>query len=158
MNRGDGVERSPYGWEAPQMTTTFRASYVPEDAPRPWTGLTPSERRLLASARRVAHLSDEQFSVLGFRFGLDAIIGLIPVVGDLLATSFSLYLMWVGKRLGMSRARLVQMGAITVFDFVIGLVPFVGDAADAVLKSHMRNLGIIEAHVRRLEREHGRAG
>ncbi len=114
-------------------------------------GLTPTQQRVLRSARGVANLMDNQFSFLGFRFGVDTIVGIIPVFGDLVAAGASVYLLAAARQLGVPRSSLARMSVITVADLLLGLVPFLGDAADAVFKSHMRNLRIIEAHVRAVD-------
>jgi hypothetical protein len=110
----------------------------------PVAGLTPEKQRLLERARRTARLMDAQFSVAGFRFGLEAMIGLVPGLGDLVSAGASLYLLSAAKRLGVPRSRQLQISALIVADLLIGLVPFLGDAADAVFKAHMRSLAIIE--------------
>lgn len=83
--------------------------------------------------------------------GLDAIVGLIPVVGDLITTALGAYIVWEARNLGMSRWQLTRMGANVAFDTVLGLVPVVGDAADFVFRSNTRNLRIIRKH---LDRHH----
>lgn len=113
--------------------------------------LTRSERQTLAGARRLARFMDSQFSIAGFRFGFDAIIGLVPGVGDAIAALASVYMIIAARHLGLPRSKLATIGAIGVVDFVIGLMPFVGDAADAVFKPHDRSLRIIEQHLRSRE-------
>ena len=117
----------------------------------PLTPLTPLQRQSLASARRIARLMDARFGVPGIRFGLDSIVGLIPGVGDAITTAVSLYLIGVGVHLGLPKRSLARMLLNTGFDFVTGLVPVAGDAVDLLFKANMRNLRIIEDHVRRVE-------
>lgn len=114
-------------------------------------GLTREQRRMLASVRFLAGLWDTQFNVLGFRFGLDPILGLIPFVGDLLSASVSLFEIYVGKRLGLPSSALLRMLSNAAVDFGIGLVPVVGDVGDAIFKAHARNLRIIEEHIEKME-------
>lgn len=83
--------------------------------------------------------------------GLDAIVGLIPVVGDLITTALGAYIVWEARNLGMSRWQLTRMGANVAFDTALGLVPVVGDAADFAFRSNTRNLRIIRKH---LDRHH----
>ncbi|WP_394648230.1 DUF4112 domain-containing protein [uncultured Sphingomonas sp.] len=85
------------------------------------------------------------------RVGLDAIVGLVPVVGDLLAGAMGMWLVWEARNLGMSRLALFGMTARVGFDTVLGMVPFVGDAADFFYRSNTRNLKRIKKH---LDRHH----
>lgn len=114
-------------------------------------GLSRSQLRMLKSARTLSGLFDTRFNFLGFRFGIDPIIGLVPFVGDLVSASLSVYLLFVGRQLGLPRRTMLRMASIAGADFMIGLVPFLGDAADAVFKSHARNYRIIEEYVRKAE-------
>src|SRR5262245_41950355 len=109
--------------------------------------LAGGERRLLASARSVANWMDAQFSLFGFRFGLDAVVGLIPGMGDVISAIGSVYLLWVARQLGVPRPKMARIAALIVTDLVVGLVPFLGDVADAAFKAHLRVLAIIEEHV-----------
>jgi hypothetical protein len=79
--------------------------------------------------------------------GLDAIIGLIPVVGDFVTTALGAYIVWEARNLGMSKWQLTRMGANVAFDTAIGLVPILGDAADLAFRSNTRNLKIIRKHL-----------
>jgi hypothetical protein len=113
--------------------------------------LSDAERTWLKSARRLAWVLDAQFSVLGFRFGLDPIIGVIPWVGDIALAGASLYMMVVGAKLGLPRHKLAQMGLNAMADVLLGVIPIAGHIADAVFKAHLRNLQIIEDHIRDAE-------
>ena len=103
-----------------------------------------------ASVRRrleaVEGLLERAFVVPGtnYRVGLDGIVGLIPVLGDLITTSMGAWLVWEARNLGMPKFHLVRMGGNVAFDTLIGLIPFVGDAADFLFRSNTRNLTIIK--------------
>ncbi|MGD9890475.1 MAG: DUF4112 domain-containing protein [Dehalococcoidia bacterium] len=114
-------------------------------------GLSREQRRMLSTVRFLAGLFDTQFNVLGFRFGLDPVLGLIPFVGDAISASVSLYEIYVAKQLGVPATSLVRMLSNALVDFGIGLVPVVGDVGDAIFKAHARNLRIIEEHVEKIE-------
>lgn len=79
--------------------------------------------------------------------GLDAIIGLVPVLGDIITTSIGAYIVWEARNLGLSKWHLTRMGANVGFDFLLGLLPLVGDAADFMFRSNTRNLRIIKKHL-----------
>jgi len=75
--------------------------------------------------------------------GLDAIIGLVPVAGDLIAGGLGLYLVWEASNLGMSKWHLARMISNVGFDTLVGAVPVVGDLFDFLFRSNSRNLRII---------------
>lgn len=81
------------------------------------------------------------------RVGLDAIVGLVPVVGDLIAGAMGMWLVWEARNIGLSRFALFGMTARVGFDTVLGMVPFVGDAADFFYRSNTRNLKRIKRHL-----------
>ena len=83
--------------------------------------------------------------------GLDFIIGLVPVVGDIVATAMGGWIVWEARNLGMSKWQLARMAANVGFDTVLGAVPLVGDAADFFFRSNSRNLKLIRKH---LDRHH----
>lgn len=88
---------------------------------------------------------------INYKVGLDAILGLVPVGGDILAGLMSAYIIWEARNLGMSRWHLARMAGNTLFDTAIGFVPLLGDAMDVLFRSNTRNLRIIKAH---LDRHH----
>ena len=79
--------------------------------------------------------------------GLDAIVGLIPVLGDIVTTAMGAYLVWEARNLGLPKWKLWRMGANVAFDTAVGAVPVVGDAADFLFRSNTRNLRIIKKHL-----------
>lgn len=94
-------------------------------------------------------LLESSFSVPGtnYRFGLDAVVGLVPVLGDAVTMGLAAYLVWEASNLGMPKWKLVRMAGNIGFDALIGAVPVVGDAADFFFKSNTRNLRIVKAHL-----------
>ena len=81
------------------------------------------------------------------KVGLDVILDLIPVGGDVIAAAMGAWMVWEARNLGMSRFQLARMMGNVGFDAVLGLVPFVGDAADFFFRSNTRNLRIIRRHL-----------
>jgi hypothetical protein len=81
------------------------------------------------------------------KFGLDFIIGLIPVGGDVIAAAMGLYMVWEARNLGMSKTAMMRMMGNVGLDAALGAVPFVGDAADFFFRSNSRNLRIIKRHL-----------
>ncbi|MBO9671396.1 MAG: DUF4112 domain-containing protein [Sphingobium sp.] len=88
---------------------------------------------------------------LNRRIGLDAIVGLIPVLGDVITAAMGAWIVWEAKNLGMSRWQIARMSANVGIDTLIGAVPLVGDVFDLAFRSNSRNLKIIRKH---LDRHH----
>ena len=78
------------------------------------------------------------------RFGLDSIVGLVPVLGDIVTAAMGAWMIWEARNLGMSRFQLARMSGNVAFDTVLGFVPLVGDVFDFVFKSNTRNLRIVK--------------
>jgi hypothetical protein len=103
-----------------------------------------------ASVRRrveaMEALLERAFVVPGtdYRVGLDAIIGLVPVVGDLVTTAMGAWIVWEGRNLGMSKFQLARMAANVGVDTLIGAVPLVGDLFDLAFRSNTRNVKILK--------------
>ncbi len=85
------------------------------------------------------------------RVGLDFLLGLVPVVGDIAAAALGVWLVWEARNLGMSKFQLLRMGGRVGFDALLGAVPLIGDAADFFYRSNTRNLKTIKRH---LDRHH----
>ncbi|MBU1254850.1 MAG: DUF4112 domain-containing protein [Alphaproteobacteria bacterium] len=111
------------------------------------TGSDPvSIRRRVEALEQVLERS---FRIPGVNYpvGLDAIVGLVPVVGDLITAAMGAYIVWEGKNLGMPKWKLWRMAGNVAFDTALGAVPLVGDAFDLVFRSNTRNLKIIRKHL-----------
>jgi hypothetical protein len=85
--------------------------------------------------------------VINRQFGLDAIIGLIPVAGDVIAALIGSYLIWEARNLGLPKWKLWRMAGNLGFDTAIGAVPLLGDAFDLFFRSNSRNLKIVKRHL-----------
>ena len=81
--------------------------------------------------------------VLGWRFGLDALIGLIPGLGDTTTSLVSFYILAAAVRYRVPKITLLRMGLNIAIDYVVGSVPIVGDVADAWWKSNQMNLDLL---------------
>ena len=111
------------------------------------------------SLDRLAWLMDDliRVPVLGWRFGLDALIGLIPGVGDTATSLASFYILVNAVRYGVPKITLLRMGLNLVIDYVLGSVPFVGDLFDAWWKRNRRNLDLLRQRAT-VSPEEARAG
>ena len=97
---------------------------------------------------RMAHLMDSQFRLPGtrFRFGLDPLLGLVPVVGDLSTMAVSVALLLTMLRHGASVAVAVRMALNILLDTVVGAVPILGNVFDFAYKSNERNVALLRRH------------
>ncbi len=103
----------------------------------------------LKRLRRLAWLVDGAFGLPGtrFRFGLNSVIGLLPVGGDAILGAVSLYIIYEAAQMGVPGPLLARMAANAALEVVGGSVPLLGDLFDVVLKANLRNLAIIERHL-----------
>jgi hypothetical protein len=94
-------------------------------------------------------LLERSFHIPGTKIplGLDSIIGLIPVLGDVVTAAMGAYMVWEARNLGMSKWQLTRMAANVGIDTAIGAIPFVGDAFDLVWRSNSKNLRIVKKHL-----------
>jgi hypothetical protein len=105
----------------------------------------------LARARTLARLLDSAVKVpgTGVRFGADAILGLVPGLGDVAGAALAGYLVLLAQRLGAPRAVVLRMLANVAVDTAAGTVPVVGDLFDVAYKANTRNLALLERTIER---------
>jgi Domain of unknown function (DUF4112) len=104
----------------------------------------------LDALRRWAVVLDSMFRVPGtnVRFGLDAIIGLVPGVGDLVAPVFTVMVLLTGFRMRVPPIVQARMVLNAIIDMLLGLVPLAGDVADVFWKADLKNVALLERHAR----------
>lgn len=109
----------------------------------------PSRADSLARIEMLANLMDSAVAIPGtrIRLGLDALIGLVPAVGDIASALISSYIIWEARQLGLPRWKIARMIGNVAFDTTIGAVPLVGDVLDVFYKSNRRNLRIVREHL-----------
>lgn len=109
------------------------------------TGREAAQRRL----QRIAKLMDSQvrLPVLGVRIGADAIIGLMPGVGDVITGAIGAYLIYEAQKLGIPRSAVMRMVANIAIDTAIGAIPFAGDIWDFFFRANDRNMQILARHI-----------
>jgi hypothetical protein len=107
--------------------------------------------RELERLKRLSRLLDSAIGIPGtrYRFGLDAIVGLVPGIGDAIGAIFSTYIIFRAARLGASNAILTRMIGNVAVDTIVGEIPLLGDLFDVGFKSNLRNLSLLEQHVHR---------
>lgn len=103
----------------------------------------------LERARTVGFLLDEsiRIPVIGYRIGIDPILGILPLSGDFVAALGSLYIVLQGIRIGLPRREIATMIGLVGVEFALGSIPVIGTLLDAVWKVNERNVGVLEAHV-----------
>ena len=79
--------------------------------------------------------------------GVDSIVGLIPVVGDIVTAAMGAYIVWEARNLGMSKMQLTRMAANVGIDTALGAIPLAGDLFDFIWRSNSKNLKIIRKHL-----------
>ncbi len=110
-----------------------------------------SRAERIARLDGLATLLDTAFFIPGtnIRFGIDAMIGLIPGIGDAITTAMSLYIVHEARQLGAPRPLIARMLANVALDGVVGAVPFLGDAFDVMWRSNRRNMTLLRNHLDR---------
>jgi hypothetical protein len=115
--------------------------------------LAPPQSRAerLARLDALASLLDSALVLPGtnIRFGVDALIGLVPGIGDAISTVLSLYIVREARELGAPRRLVARMLANVALDSVVGAVPLLGDAFDVMWRANRRNLALLRNHLDR---------
>ncbi len=126
----------------------------------PATRNARSKVEIEASLDQLSNLLDGLFRIpgLGWRFGLDALVGLIPGVGDTASALASFYILAAGVRYRVPKVTLLRMGVNIGIDYLFGAIPVVGDIFDAMWKSNQKNVELVRqrAAVSAVEARHGR--
>ncbi len=103
----------------------------------------------LTRLRQLSENLDESFTIPGtnIKFGIDALIGLVPGGGDLIGSLFSLYLLRTAIKMKLPKSAILSIMFNIIIDTTIGIVPVIGDIFDIFWKSNKRNMRIIEKHL-----------
>ena len=108
-----------------------------------------SRAERIARLDALANLLDTAFILPGtnVRFGFDAMIGLVPGIGDAVTTLMSLYIVHEARELGVPRHVIGRMLANVALDGIVGAVPFLGDAFDVMWRANRRNMALLRRHL-----------
>jgi hypothetical protein len=107
------------------------------------------QQALALELERLARWMDSVFRIpgVGLRFGLDALLGLLPGAGDVAASIVSIYIFSAANRHGVPRVTILRMALNIAIDLIVGAIPFVGDVFDAYWKSNQRNVELLRRHI-----------
>jgi hypothetical protein len=113
----------------------------------PRLGADPASVRQRVEA--LEKLLERMFVIPGTKqtVGLDVILDLIPIAGDIVAAALGAYIVWEARNLGMSRWQIARMAGNVGFDWLLGLIPWVGAIPDFFFRSNSRNLKMIKRHL-----------
>jgi hypothetical protein len=139
----DGHEIRPESLEQGFQEFRFEFGKEGQFAGNPFGNLTREQR--IARLEALAKLLDVAFILPGtnIRYGIDGLIGLIPVVGDIITTAISLWLVREARAIGAPWYITARMLGNVAVDGVVGIVPFVGDAFDVMFRANMRNVRLL---------------
>lgn len=125
---------------------------IPPQAEMMFETLTQGRNDPAAIMQRLEMLEfvlERSFTLPGINraIGLDAVLGLVPIIGDFISAALGSYLVWEARNLGLPKWKLARMMANIGVDTAIGAIPLIGDAFDVVYRSNSRNLKIIKKHI-----------
>ena len=118
-----------------------------EELSLPTVGTDPQSVRQRVEA--MERLLEGLFVIPGTNrsIGLDVILDVVPVVGDIAAAALGAYIVWEGRNVGMSKWQLTRMAGNVGFDWLLGLIPWIGAVPDFFFRSNTRNLEMIKRHL-----------
>jgi len=109
--------------------------------------MSVSNKNRVKSLEFLASFLDNRFKILGVPVGVDPLLGLVPVIGDLLSLILSAYLVGVAVRFKVPKRQILKMVQNVAIDFVLGLVPLFGDIFDLLFWANQRNLKILKKNI-----------
>jgi hypothetical protein len=117
-----------------------------------FAALNIDTRDMQATVKRIEALEmllERSIMVPGINrsIGLDAVLGLVPVVGDLISAALGAYIIWEARNLGLPKWKLWRMSGNLAVDTTLGAIPLIGDAFDVLFRSNSRNLKIVKKHL-----------
>ncbi|MEO8454975.1 MAG: DUF4112 domain-containing protein [Sphingomicrobium sp.] len=120
---------------------------VNDDKLRVPLGTDPQSVRQRVEA--MERLLERLFVIPGTKqaIGLDVILDVVPIIGDVAAAALGAYIVWEGRNVGMSKWQLSRMAGNVGVDWLLGLIPFVGAIPDFFFRSNTRNLRMIKRHL-----------
>ena len=123
---------------------TASASPVNVKVSRARAGSAESLEADLEKVRRLAKLLDAEFEIGGVKYGWDAIVGLVPIVGDLAMALVGVYPIIIARKHKLGRVVQTRMAMNLLIDWAAGEIPLVGDAFDVAFKANLKNAKLLE--------------
>lgn len=110
--------------------------------------MTTNQHHKIARLKSLSVLMDSKFSgPMGIRFGLDGILGFIPILGDFITIAISLYIVFQAAMLGCGPSILIRMGLNLFIESLVEMIPVVGNIFDFVWKANNKNIQLLESHM-----------
>jgi hypothetical protein len=122
---------------------------VQPDDKLPFPGFGTDPKSVRTRVEALERVMERMFVLPGLNrpVGLDVILDLVPIVGDVAAAALGSYMIWEARNLGMSKWQMSRMAGNVSVDFLLGLIPWVGAIPDFFFRSNSRNLRIIKRHL-----------
>lgn len=141
----DGTQKNPEDWVKRRLVATRAWDFAQAGT------IKRSRAERVARLDALARLFDTALVIPGtnIRFGLDALLGLVPAIGDMVTTLTSLYLVYEARQLGAPKYLLIRMVGNIALDGIVGSVPVVGDVFDALYRSNRRNMALLRTYLDR---------
>ena len=100
----------------------------------------------LIRLKRLSERLDNTFTIPGtkYKIGIEALIGAVPIIGDLIGGILASYIMYSGMKMGAPPRIIARMAVNIAIDFAIGSIPIIGDLFDLVWKANKKNVELIE--------------
>ena len=100
----------------------------------------------LIRLKRLSERLDNTFTIPGtkYKIGIEALIGAVPIIGDLIGGILASYIMYSGVKMGAPPRIIARMAVNIAIDFAIGSIPIIGDLFDLVWKANKKNVELIE--------------
>lgn len=129
-----------------------KATRIEPEPLRNLAGMVPLGTDVVSVRKRIEameHLLEGLFRIPGTnrKIGLDVILDVIPVGGDLIGALMGGWMVWEARNLGMSKTQMARMFGNVGIDFLLGIIPVVGAIPDFLFRSNTRNLKIIKRHL-----------
>jgi hypothetical protein len=122
---------------------------IPNDERLPFPKFGTDPQSVRQRVETMERLLERLFVIPGTNqsVGLDVILDLVPVVGDIAGAALGAYIVWEARNLGMPKWKIARMAGNVGFDWLLGLIPWVGAIPDFFFRSNTRNLRLIKRHL-----------
>ena len=122
---------------------------IPTDERLPFPSLATDPASVRQRVEAMEKLLERMFVIPGTNksIGLDVILDLVPIAGDVVAAALGAYIVWEARNLGMPKWKIARMAGNVGFDWLLGLIPWVGAIPDFFFRSNTRNLRMVKRHL-----------